>query len=35
VTVIRVESGVVSEVKKYEAAAYLNEGREGYIEYGI
>lgn len=35
VTVIRVESGVVSEVNKYEAAAYLNEGREGYIEYGV
>ena len=35
VTVIRVESGVVSEVKKYEAAAYLNEGREGYLEYGV
>jgi len=35
VTVLRVESGRVTEVKKYDAAAYPNEGREGYLEYGV
>jgi SPP1 gp7 family putative phage head morphogenesis protein len=35
VTVVRAESGKVAEVTVYDAAAYLNDGREGYLEYGV